>query len=92
LRAARAAQTTPGAHAEDRRPEPYAEAVNRDNVNGDAIRSAASAAQCWRLNQLGLLEIREEPGEPIPRDVVKELLAEAVRRGLWKPKAREAKS
>lgn len=66
----------------------YAEGVlNRENTNP----AAASAAQCWRLNQLGLLQIREKPGEPIPRDVVKELLAEAVRRGLWAPKPRERK-
>jgi hypothetical protein len=61
------------------------------HANRDAIRAAASPAQCWRLNQLGLLEIREAPGEPIGRDVVKELLAEAVREGLWQPEPRGAK-
>ena len=53
----------------------------REYVN----QAAASPAQCWRLNQLGLLQIRETPGEPIPREVVKEMLAEAVKRGLWQP-------
>jgi hypothetical protein len=61
--------------------------LNRETVN----RTAATASQCWRLNQLGLLEIREEPGDPIPRDVVKELLAEAVERGLWAPKPKKGK-
>lgn len=65
--------------------------ANRANTNGDAIRTAATANQCFRLNQLGLLELREAPGEPIPKDVVKELLAEAVREGLWQPKARDGK-
>jgi hypothetical protein len=70
----------------------YAEGVfNRANTNGDAIRAAASASQCWRLNQLGLLELREEPGEPLARAVVKELLSDAVRRGLWQPKPRQSK-
>jgi hypothetical protein len=70
----------------------YADRVgNHENPNGNAIRAAATAAQCWRLNQLGLLEIREEPGEPIARDTVKELLADAVREGLWQPQARGAK-
>jgi hypothetical protein len=71
----------------------YAEAVsNRATAHRDAIESAATAAQCWRLNQLGLLELRDEPGKPLARDVVKELLAEAVRRGLWAPEPREGKS
>jgi hypothetical protein len=46
----------------------------------------------WRLNQLGLVKLRETPGEPIPRETVKELLADAVRQGLWAPKPREGKS
>jgi hypothetical protein len=67
----------------------YADPVlNRAPANQYVNRAAASANQCWRLNQLGLLEIRAEPGEPIPRDVVKQLLAEAVRRDLWQPEAR----
>jgi len=64
----------------------------RENPNRNAIRSAATPAQCWRLNQLGLIQLRESPGPPIARDVVKELLAEAVRQGLWHPEARGAKS
>ena len=64
---------------------------NRANANPTANRAAASAAQVWRMNQLGLLEIRKEPGEPLNRDVVKELLAEAVRKGLWAPMPRGRK-
>jgi hypothetical protein len=64
---------------------------NHETTNGNVNRAAASAAQCWRLNQLGLIQLRESPGEPISRDVVKDLLAEAVRQGLWAPKARESK-
>ena len=65
--------------------------LNREKANGTANRAAASAAQCWRLNQLGLLEIRETPAEPISRDVVKQLLAEAVKRGLWQPEPHKGK-
>jgi hypothetical protein len=65
--------------------------TKRDNANGNAIRAAASPAQLWRLNQLGLLEMRERPDDPIARDVVKELLADAVRQGLWQPEPRGAK-
>jgi hypothetical protein len=56
------------------------------------MKAAAMSAQLWRLNQLGLLELRAEPAERIARDIVKLLLAEAVRDGLWRPKARDAKS
>jgi hypothetical protein len=54
--------------------------------------AAATPYQLWRLNQLRLLEIVEEPrAEPIPRDVVKEFLAEAVKRGLWQPEPHRAR-
>lgn len=64
---------------------------NRENANGNATRALASAAQTWRMNALGLLQIREVPGEPIGRDVAKKLLAALVREGLWRPEAREGK-
>jgi hypothetical protein len=35
--------------------------------------------------------MRERPDDPIARDVVKELLADAVRQGLWQPEPRGAK-
>ena len=38
---------------------------NRDNANGNALH--ASGSQLWRANSLGLLEIRQSPGDPIPR-------------------------
>jgi hypothetical protein len=42
----------------------------------------------WRGNQLGLLELRQSPGDPIPRITMKEILTEAVAAGLWQPKPR----
>jgi hypothetical protein len=72
----------------------YADGVPiRANPNGNAelARAAASQAQCWRMNMLGLLQLRETPGEPIARENAKRLLNEAVKRGLWKPEAREGK-
>ena len=48
----------------------------------------ATEKQVWRANQLGLLELRDEPGEPLERDVMKEVLAEAAKLGLWQPAAR----
>lgn len=41
--------------------------------------------QLWRANTLGILEIRARPGEPIPGTTMKELIAAAVREGLWQP-------
>jgi hypothetical protein len=52
------------------------------NVNEDDL---ASSAQLWRMNQIGLIDVRDEPGEPIPRDAAKEVLAEAARQRLWNP-------
>jgi hypothetical protein len=37
------------------------------------------------LNQIGLLDLRDEPGEPLERSEAKEVLAEAARLGLWQP-------
>jgi hypothetical protein len=59
---------------------------NRDNANGNAL--YASGSQLWRANSLGLLELRESPGHPIPRVTLKELLGAAVREGLWRPEVR----
>jgi hypothetical protein len=42
----------------------------------------------WRGNQLGLLELRQSPGDAIPRITMKEILTEAVAAGLWQPKPR----
>jgi hypothetical protein len=69
---------------------------NRDNANGNAngwdARALASAGQLWRANTLGVLELREAPAEPISREVMKELLAAAVREGLWQPETRAGKA
>jgi hypothetical protein len=61
---------------------------NRANANGYDPAALASSGQLWRANTLGILELREYPAEPIARDVMKGLLAAAVREGLWQPEAR----
>jgi hypothetical protein len=49
----------------------------------------ATAAQFWRLNQLVLLEPRDDPGEePLEREAAREILAYAASLGLWQPAAR----
>ena len=48
----------------------------------------ASEKMMWRLNQCGLVELRDEPGPPLERSVVKEVLAAAAAEGLWTPKVR----
>lgn len=53
--------------------------------NAGSARGAATAAQLWRANQCGLIELRDEPAEPLERTVMKEVLAEAARLGLWQP-------
>jgi hypothetical protein len=53
-----------------------------DNNNG---RTNATAPQLWRANELGLLELRDEPGRPLANVVLKEVLAAAVKAGLWSP-------
>lgn len=55
--------------------------MNEDNGS----KGAASAQQLWRLNVLGLLDVRDEPGEPLQRAPLKEILGEAARLGLWHP-------
>jgi hypothetical protein len=51
----------------------------------------ASNRQLWAANRAGLLELREEPGVPLTRDVMKELLSQAARSGLWQPAGRGVK-
>jgi hypothetical protein len=51
----------------------------------------ASSAQMWRLNSIGLVELRDQPGEPLPRDAVKEVLAQALADGLWHPSSPRGK-
>ena len=48
-------------------------------------RGAASAQQLWRLNQIGLIDLRDEPGDPLARVPMKEVLAQAATDGLWTP-------
>jgi hypothetical protein len=50
-----------------------------------STKGAASAQQLWRMNVLGLVTVRDDPGEPLMRLEAKEILAEAVRLGLWHP-------
>jgi hypothetical protein len=51
----------------------------------DNDKTLATAPMLWRLNQIGLLDLRDEPGEPLERAPLKEVLGEAARRGLWHP-------
>jgi hypothetical protein len=51
----------------------------------DSGKKLASAPMLWRLNEIGLLEVRDEPGEPLERAPLKEILGEAARLGLWQP-------
>jgi hypothetical protein len=44
-----------------------------------------SGRALWRANQLGLLTFRDQPGEPMSRRVIGDLLTEAAEAGLWKP-------
>jgi hypothetical protein len=48
----------------------------------------ASARQLWRLNQLGLLELRDQRGEPIRRGAAHVTLDNAAERGWWRPRSR----
>jgi hypothetical protein len=57
------------------------------NTNG----SEATSAQLWRLNRLGILELRKRPGDPLDRRLVKKLLGELAAEGLWQPKVRAGK-
>jgi len=50
-----------------------------------STKGAATAQQLWRLNVLGLVDVRDAPAEPLRREVAKEILGECVRRGMWVP-------
>jgi hypothetical protein len=54
---------------------------NHRTANGLDPKALASSGQLWRSNVLGLLELREKPGQPIPRGVTTELLAMAAGEG-----------
>jgi hypothetical protein len=45
----------------------------------------ATSAMLWRFNEIGLLELRAEPGAPLERLPLKEVLGAAARAGLWSP-------
>lgn len=53
----------------------------------DSSERRATAAQLWRLNELGLLALRDEPelGDRLLSPPVKEVLAAAAMAGLWTP-------
>jgi hypothetical protein len=44
----------------------------------------------WRLNQLGLLSVRQDgrPRQPVTREDANWLLQTAIDQGLWKPAPR----
>lgn len=50
-----------------------------------STKGLASAQQLWRANECGLIDVRDEPGPPLTRVILKEILAEAVRQKLWVP-------
>ena len=50
-----------------------------------STKGIASSAQLWRMNELGLIDVRAEPGPPLERPVAKEILAAAAKAGLWEP-------
>ena len=57
-----------------------------DNQPNNGSRRA-TAAQLWRLNELGLLTLRDEPelDDRLLGAPVKEVLAAAAMAGLWTP-------
>jgi hypothetical protein len=57
--------------------------VGKANENG--VPREASSSQLWRLNVIGLLEVRDEPGRALWSREAKEILGEAARQGLWQP-------
>jgi hypothetical protein len=44
-----------------------------------------SGRALWRLNQLGLLDIRPQPRRPISRKFAAEILTRSAQEGLWEP-------
>jgi hypothetical protein len=59
--------------------------------NGNRKTVHASSAQLWRLNELGCLELRKKPGDPLLREPLKDVLADLATAGAWEPQPREAK-
>jgi hypothetical protein len=55
-----------------------------ENENG-STKGLATAAQLWRLNSIGLVDLRDEAGEPLQRTVIKEVLGQAAHAGLCHP-------
>jgi hypothetical protein len=53
----------------------------------DNVQRRATASQLWRLNELGLIALRDEPEltERLMSAPVKEVLAAAAMAGLWTP-------
>jgi hypothetical protein len=64
----------------------------RGSTNDKPVKGMASSRQLWRLNTLGCLEIRREPGEAIGRNLAKDLLHDLAEKGLWQPEVRAGKS
>jgi hypothetical protein len=62
----------------------YGYAPHMEKHNGSR---RATAAQLWRLNEIGLLELRAEPDldDRLLGPPVKEVLAAAAMAGLWTP-------
>jgi hypothetical protein len=59
-------------------------ARKRAPVNARARGNSATSAQLWRLNELGLLEVRwDRVGEPVQKDHATRLLSEAREKGRW---------
>ena len=62
----------------------YGRARAYKNPHARVNERAATSRQLWRLNQLGLLEIRwSRSGDPVSVDQAKKLLAETREQGLW---------
>jgi hypothetical protein len=59
--------------------------VDREMGKANETKGLASSAQLWRLNQCGLIDVRDAPAEPLTRGEAKECLAECVHRQLWVP-------
>jgi len=61
-------------------------------VKGDdaAGKPLASGSALWRLNQLGLLTVRQDlkVRQPVTRDDANWLLQRAIELGFWKPAPR----
>jgi hypothetical protein len=56
-----------------------------DVMSDDNNKALATAPMLWRLNQIGLLDLRDEPGVPLDRASMKEVLGQAALAGLRHP-------